>query len=260
MEKSLIKKSNPTFQTFRLSDSTALILWHTCTLYTAAASSSFNLFPFSATRGTPAELRRPGRGARILFKPKSLKMGKKVKNYSVSKSSKRGRKSNAEKNLKKKKKLRSQEKSLAKAETRDLKHKMKNMCNDFKMMSTTQAIVRQKLRRDEKKLKTDMKGICKDLERLLETKEEVDEGDKVEVAVVEDLACKVEHLMIGQEELARPGFVYTRWQQKKFLERLSLLRRRGEAASDENAASSQDLCCQSPNLCTMHSQNLFHDL
>ena len=186
-------------------------------------------------------------------------MGKKVKNYSVSKSAKRGRKSNAEKNLKKKKKLKSQEKSLAKAETRDLRHKMKNMCTDFKMMSTTQAIVRQKLRRDEKKLKTDLKGICNDLERLLETKDDsTDEADKVEVAVVEDLACKVDHLMIGQEELARPGFVYTRWQQKKFIERLNMLQRRGEAKRE--TAPSPDLCCQSPNLCAMHSQNLFHDL
>ena len=188
-------------------------------------------------------------------------MGKKVKNYSVSKSAKRGRKSNSERNLKKKKKLKSQEKSLAKAETRDLRHKMKNMCTDFKMMSTTQAIVRQKLRRDEKKLKTDLKDICSDLERLLETKEEdeADEADKVEVAVVEDLACKVDHLMIGQEELARPGFVYTRWQQRKFLERVSLLRRRG-GKPEREAALSPDLCCQSPNLCSMHSQNLFHDL
>lgn len=162
--------------------------------------------------------------------------------------------------LRKRKKLKRQEKSLAKAETRDLRHKMKNMCTDFKMMSTTQAIVRQKLRRDEKRLKTDLKGICNDLERLLETKEEeeADESDKVEVAVVEDLACKVDHLMIGQEELARPGFVYTRWQQRKFLERLNLLRRRGEPKQE--AALSPDLCCQSPNLCAMHSQNLFHDL
>ena len=184
-------------------------------------------------------------------------MGKKVKNYSVSKSAKRCRKSNAEKNLKKKKKLKSQEKSLAKAETRDLRHKIKNA--DFKMMSTTQAIVRQKLRSDEKKLKTDLKGICNDLERLLETKEDpADEADKVEVAVVEDLACKVDHLMIGQEELARPGFVYTRWQQKKFIERLNVLQRRGKA--DRETAPSPDLCCQSPNLCAMHSQNLFHHL
>merc|ERR1711971_1361705 len=156
----------------------------------------------------------------------------------VSKSAKKGRKSSAEKNLKKKK-------------------KMKNICTDFKMMSTTQAIVRQKLRRDEKKLKTDMKGICNDLERLLETKEDSadDEGDKVEVAVVEDLACKVDHLMIGQEELMKPGFVYTRWQQKKFNERLNLLQRRGKPESE--ASASPDLCCQSPNLCAMHSQNLF---
>ena len=186
-------------------------------------------------------------------------MGKKVKNYSVSKSAKRGRKSNAEKNLKKKKKLKSQEKSLAKAETRDMRQKMKSMCTDFKMMSTTQAIMRQKLRRDEKKLKTDLKGICNDLERLLEPKGE-DEVDKVEVAVVEDLACKVDHLMIGEEELAKPGFVYTRWQQRKFLDRLNLLRRRGELPKREATASSQDLCCQSPNLCAMHSQNIFHDL
>ena len=138
---------------------------------------------------------------------------------------------------------------------------MKKICTDFKMMSTTQAIVRQKLRRDEKKLKTDMKGICNDLERLLETKEDSaeDEADKVEVAVVEDLACKVDHLMIGQEELMKPGFVYTRWQQKKFNERLNLLQRRGKPES-EDAAASPDLCCQSPNLCAMHSQNLFHDL
>ena len=189
-------------------------------------------------------------------------MGKKVKNYSVSKSAKRGRKSNAEKNLKKKKKLKSKEKSLARAETKDLQLKMKNMCRDFKMMNTTQAIVRQKLRRDEKQLKNDMKSICKDLERVLDTKDDQEDVDQLEVAVVEDLACKVDHLMIGQEELGKPGFVFTRWQQRKFMERLNKNKRKGVRTDvDEDLDHlSSELCCQSPNLCTMHSQNLFHDL
>ena len=70
-----------------------------------------------------------------MLKPKSLTMGKKVKRISASKSSKNGRKRNAEKNLKRKKKLRSREKGLSKTKTRDLKQKMNNMCNNFKMLS-----------------------------------------------------------------------------------------------------------------------------
>ena len=144
-----------------------------------------------------------------MLKPKSLTMGKKVKRNSASKSSKRGRKRNAEKNLKRKKKLRSREKSLSKTKTRDLKQKMNNMCNNFKMLSTTsQAKMRQNLRKDEKK--ANLKGLCENLERLLETKEEQGEAGKVDV--VEDLVCEVEHLVIGQEELARSSFVYSRWQ------------------------------------------------
>ena len=144
-----------------------------------------------------------------MLKPKSLTMGKKVKRNSASKSSKRGRKRNAEKNLKRKKKLRSREKRLSKTKTRDMKQKMNNMCNNFKILSTTsQAKMRQNLRKDEKK--ANLKGLCENLERLLETKEEQGEAGKVEV--VGDLVCEVEHLVIGQEELARSSFVYSRWQ------------------------------------------------
>ena len=165
-------------------------------------------------------------------------------------------------NILQKKKLKSKEKSLVRAETIDLQLKMKNMCRDFKMINTTQAIVRQKLRRDEVQLKKDMKSICKDLERVLDTKVDQEDSDQLEVAVVEDLACKVDHLMISQEELTKPGFVFTRWQQRKFMERLNKNKRRGVKTNVEEDLDhlSSELCCQSPNLCTMHSQNLFHDL
>ena len=170
-----------------------------------------------------------------MLKPKSLTMGKKVKRNSASKSSKIGRERNAEKNLKRKKKLRSREKSLSKTKTRDLKQKMNNMCNNFKMLSTTsQAKMRQNLRKDEKK--ANLKGLCENFERLLETKEEEGKAGKVEF--VEDLVCEVEHLVVGQEELARSSFVYSRWQvagtpggrfnrwqQKKIVKRPYLLQR-----------------------------------
>ena len=38
---------------------------------------------------------------------------------------------------------------------------------------------------------------------------------------------KVDHLMIGREELSKPDFVFTRWQQRKFMERLNKSKRRG---------------------------------
>ena len=54
-------------------------------------ASSFNLFTLAATRGTPAELRRPDRGARILFKPKS-ENGQKSKKLLCFKISQEGQK------------------------------------------------------------------------------------------------------------------------------------------------------------------------
>ena len=82
------------------------------------------------------------------------------------------------------------------------------------MINTTQAIVRQKLRRDKKQLKNDMKSICKDRERVLDTKDYQDDVQQLEVAVVEQ---------------SRPShdFVFTRWQQRKFMERLNKSKRRG---------------------------------
>ena len=186
-----------------------------------------------------------------MLKPKSLTMGKKVKRNSASKSSKRSRKRNAEKNLKRKKKLRSREKGLSKTKTRDLKQKMNNMCNNFKMLSTTsQAKMRQNLRKDEKK--ANLKGLCENLERLLETKEEQGEAGKVDV--VEDLVCEVEHLVIGQEELARSSFVYSRWQEHQVAGTPGGRYTRWQVqqvAAKENrekvvlapAASSKDCCC-----------------
>ena len=205
--------------------------------------------------------------ARILLKPKSLTMGKQIKRNSASKSSKRGRKRNAEKNLKRKKKLRSREKSLSKTKTRDLKQKMNNMCNNFKMLSTTsQAKMRQNLRKDEKK--ANLKGLCENLERLLETiKEEQGEAGKVEV--VEDLVCEVEHLVIGQEELARSSFVYSRWQvaggrwqvhqvagtpggrYTRWQVQQVAAKENLETAVIAPAASSKDCCCWSQNLCAL---------
>ena len=199
-----------------------------------------------------------------MLKPKSLTMGKKVQRNSASKSSKKGRKRNAEKNLKRKKKLRSREKSLSKTKTRDLKQKMNNMCNNFKMLSTTsQAKMRQNLRKDEKN--ANLKGLCENLERLLETiKEEQGEAGKVEV--VEDLVCEVEHLVIGQEELARSSFVYSRWQVagtpggrwqvagtpggrfNRWQVQQVAAKENREKAELALAASSKDCCCRSQNL------------
>ena len=130
--------------------------------------------------------------------------------------------------------------------------KLDVICDSFKKISTTQAIVRQKLKQDERRLKSDMKDICQDLERVLDTTKDDDgcDDDVAEVAVVEDLASQVEDLMLSREELARPGFVYTRWQQRKFTDRLKLLKHRRVIKDEE------DICCETPDLCSMHDQNL----
>ena len=177
-------------------------------------------------------------------------MGKNSKNYAVSVSArKKGKKTNVERNLKKKKKMKINEKKAEKAMNRDVNKKLDVICDSFKKISTTQAIVRQKLKQDERRLKSDLKDICKNLERVLDTKDEGCDDDVEEVAVVEDLSSRVEDLMLSREELARPGFVYTRWQQRKFTDRLKLLKHRRVIKDEE------DICCETPDLCSMHTQN-----
>jgi len=188
----------------------------------------------------------------------------------VSKSNKKGRKSNSVKNMKKKKKQRAKEKTEERATQRDIKHKIQNICDNFKKISTTQAIVRHKLRNEENRLNKDMKSICKGFSKLLETKTlDVSEDEKKEkIAIVEDLSSQVEDLMINRDdnpEELRPGFVYTRWQQKKFLEGLKLLKtNKVNSLSDfcdvnkfsRRQSEEASFCCESPNLCLMHRQNL----
>ena len=178
-------------------------------------------------------------------------MGKNAKNYAVSVSArKKGNKTNVERNLRKKKKMKRNEKKAEKAMNRDVNKKLDVICDSFKNISTTQAIVRQKLKQDERRLKSDMTDICKDLERVLDTKADGCDDGVEEVAVVEDLSSRVEDLMLSREELARPGFVYTRWQQRKFTDRLKLIKHRRVVEEDE------DICCETPDLCSMHDQNL----
>jgi hypothetical protein len=176
-------------------------------------------------------------------------MGKKAKTYAVAK---KGRKTNTERNLRKKKKLKVKDKSIEKAKTRDLNQKIENICDDFKKISTTQAIVRHKLRKDEKRLKLEMRVICQGLESLLDKKEDTEEETE-EVAVVEDLSSQVEDLMISPEELQASGFRFTRRQRRQALARLG----KGDGCPDITSRTEQSkLCCEMPNLCLMHSQNL----
>ena len=148
-------------------------------------------------------------------------MGKTIKKVSVKPS--KHRKKNKVQNLRKKKKSKNKNKDKSEAlSDRDVKLKISNICDDFKNISTSQAIVKNKINRDKKRLDRDMSGLCKDLKKMLKSTEKhtEDESDEECVAVVENLSKNIEDLIITNENF-EPGFKFTRWQQKKFHQKVS---------------------------------------
>ena len=143
-------------------------------------------------------------------------------------------KRNKEKNMRKKKKEKlkkklknqEQEDSDSTSTTKRSDHRSINSLNlrfkKLKATATPQAIVRAKLKRDQRLLEKEMKDLCKDVKKLFKTsadssedKDEEEEG----FAAVENLSKNVNDLIISNEN-PEPGFQYTRWQQRKFLQRV----------------------------------------
>merc|ERR1712241_1542088 len=87
----------------------------------------------------------------------------------------------------------------------------------LKATATPQAIVRAKLKRDQRLLEKDMKDLCKDVKKLFKSSEDTNEEEEEGVATVENLSKNVNDLIISNEN-NEPGFRYTRWQQRKFLQ------------------------------------------
>jgi len=150
-----------------------------------------------------------------------FQMGKTSKGYTVKPS--KHRKRNKVQNLRKKKKTKSRNKEKPEVLTvKNFRQKISNICDDLKNISTSQAIVKNKLKKDKKRLDRDMSGLCKGLKKLLNSteKQSKDESDEECVALVENLSRNVEDLVITNENY-EPGFKFTRWQQKKFQQKVS---------------------------------------
>ena len=64
-----------------------------------------------------------------------------------------------------------------------------------------------------------MKDLCKDVKKLFKSGEETNEEDEEGIASVENLSKNVSDLIISNEN-NEPGFRYTRWQQRKFLQKV----------------------------------------
>ena len=153
-------------------------------------------------------------------------MAKSVK----SSKSNRQRKGNKARNLKKKKKSKAKNKkengSVAMSE-KQFEHRMMAMCKEFKRVCTSKAIVTHKLHREKRKHDRDMSELCKDLKYLLKFNLKTDnvvssadvESEDVVYPVVEDLSKNVQDLIISNQNF-EPGFKFTRWQQKKFLQKI----------------------------------------
>eukprot|EP00092_Neocalanus_flemingeri_P021711 GFUD01023549.1.p1 GENE.GFUD01023549.1~~GFUD01023549.1.p1 ORF type:complete len:160 (-),score=47.93 GFUD01023549.1:596-1075(-) len=143
-------------------------------------------------------------------------MGKTIKNHTVKPS--KHRKRNKVQNLRKKKKGKCRKKEkLEDSEDTNVQQKVNDICDEFKKISTSQAIVKNKLKKDKKRLEKDMGRLCKDLKKMLKSgdKQTKDESDEECVAEVENLSKNIEDLIITNENY-EPGFKFTRWQQKKF--------------------------------------------
>ena len=140
-------------------------------------------------------------------------MGKTLKSYTVKPG--KHRKRNKVQNLRKKKKVKSRNKE--KTDDVSVERKVNTICEEFKNISTSQAIVKNKLKRDKRRLDKDMSGLCKDLKKLLKSSKNScdEENNETCFPVIENLSKNVEDLLISNENY-EPGFKFTRWQQKKF--------------------------------------------
>ena len=180
------------------------------------------------------------------------------KNKSVRRSTEMSKftRKNKEKNIKKKKKekakrkLKFQEKS-SEATSKSVPNRHKQAANTadrqgsitslnlkfrkLKASATPQAIVRAKLKRDQRLLEKEMKDLCKDVKKLFKSGEETNEEDEEGFAAVENLSKNVSDLIISNEN-NEPGFRYTRWQQRKFTQKVrdQKIKYKYEETEDEN--------------------------
>ena len=146
-------------------------------------------------------------------------------------------KKNKDKNLRKKKKEKSKRRRKDQEKgsdsdspgpsVRKSDHKRMSSLNlefrKLKATATPQAIVRAKLKRDQRLLERDMKDLCKDVTKLFKTslgvEDEKEQEEEEHFAEVENLSRNVEDLIISNDN-PEPGFHYTRWQQRKFLQKV----------------------------------------
>jgi len=161
-------------------------------------------------------------GARIDTKLLNFRfeMGKALKNHTVKPS--KHRKRNKVQNLRKKKKVKSRNKEKSNTLAyRNLKQKVNIICEEFKKISTSQAIVKSKLKKDKRKLDRDMSLLCKDLKHLNTSTAPNDDDceDKTCFPVIENLSKNVSELLISSDNYV-PGFKFTRWQQRKLHKRV----------------------------------------
>jgi len=149
-------------------------------------------------------------------------MGKKVKNSTIKLKTRTvsKRKTNKVRNLSKKKKLKYKVKENKKkgekdGDRGDLKRQVSHLCNDLQSVSLnqTQAIVKAKKLKDQKKDAKDMNTICKNMKKMLQ-KPESESDDEGEVAVVENLANNIKDLLI--EAPHEMGFKFSKRQQESF--------------------------------------------
>ena len=103
----------------------------------------------------------------------------------------------------------------------------------LKASATPQAIVRAKLKRDQRLLEKEMKDLCKDVKKLFKSSEETNEEEEEGIAVVENLSKNVSDLIISNEN-NEPGFRYTRWQQRKFMQNVRDQKIKYKYEEDEN--------------------------
>ena len=162
-------------------------------------------------------------------------------------------KKNKEKNMKRKKKekakrrLKSQEKSSEKASKSCPTRNQQKHSSDrqdsitslnlkfrkLKASATPQAIVRAKLKRDQRLLEKEMKDLCKNVNKLFKSSKETNEEGEEGFAAVENLSKNVSDLIISNEN-NQPGFRFTRWQQRKFLQNVRDQKIKYKYEEDEN--------------------------
>lgn len=158
-------------------------------------------------------------------------------------------KKNKEKNLRKKKKEKSKrrrkesdkksESDSAAPSIKTSDHKsissVRRKFMKLKATATPQAIVRAKLKRDQRLLERDMKDLCKDVTKLFKTMpdDEKEHEEEEHFAEVETLSKNVGDLIISND-CPEPGFHYTRWQQRKFLQKVPDKKIRYKYTEDQN--------------------------